>query len=157
MTCGEARARLEAFVDGELEAEPALTLRHHLDGCSACAGEHRAAATLAGRLAALPAPPPVDLAPAVIRRVSARRGSGELSAALLAAEAILACLILVQLGLDGLLAAAAASLHDGGALLAGQTANPAAADLGLVFTLLLLVAVSIVHLGLLGAWSRRSA
>ena len=149
MDCVDARRQLEALVDGELEEAAAARVRAHLAGCAACAAEHRAAVTLPLRMTALPGPGAVDLVPAVMARVGRGRVSRPASAALFSVEAILACLTLVQLGTSGLLAAIAASLRDGSALLGGQTANPAAGDIVLVVTLLLLVAASTVHLVLI--------
>ena len=151
MSCAVVRRRLEASVDGGLAPELQAALRAHLAGCAGCSAQHRAAVTLPGRLAALPAPAGPDLVPAVMSRIRRRRRHRHVSAGLLAAEAMLACLALVQFGLSGLLAAAAGSLSDGSALLGGSTPAPAPGDLGLVLTLLLLVAVCAVHVGLLGA------
>jgi len=151
VNCAGVRRLLESYVDGDVDMETAAAVRLHVAACSGCAAHHRAAVSLAGRLRALPAPAAPDLVPAVMSAIGRGRMKREFSAALLAAEAVLVCLTLVQLGLDGLLAAAAASLNDGGALFAGTPTSPAPGDLGLVVTLLLLVAVSAVHLGCLGS------
>ena len=153
MSCADVRRRLEPYVDGGLAPDVQAAVRTHLAGCAGCSAQHRAAVRLPGRLAALPAPAGPDLVPAVMSRIRRSRMKRHLSAGLLAAEATLACLALVQLGLSGLLSAAAASLSDGSALFAGGPVTPAAGDFGLVLTLLVLVAVSAVHLGLLGASS----
>lgn len=159
MDCTGARHLLERYIDGQLEPALGSQVGAHLRGCAGCAAQHRAAVTLPLRLAALQAPFSADLVPQVMARVSARRVAARVSAALLTLEAVLACLALVQFGLGGLLAAAAASLRDGSALFGGSAAGPAPGDLGLVLTLLLLVAVTSVHLGLLAVSTsrRRSA
>jgi predicted anti-sigma-YlaC factor YlaD len=151
MNCGGVRRLVDSYVDGEVDAESSAAIRIHLSNCGGCSAHHRAAVSLPGRLRALPAPAAPDLVPAVMAAIRRGRMRRELSAALLAAEAVLVCLALVQLGLDGLLAAAAASLKAGSALFGGTADAPAPGDLGLVVTLLVLVAVSAVHLGCLGS------
>ena len=46
MTCEEAFARLDDFVDRELAPEEMKRVQEHLDTCAACAAEYRFEATL---------------------------------------------------------------------------------------------------------------
>ncbi len=155
MDCASVREQLEAYIDGDLDDALATTLTGHLRRCGGCAEEHRAAIALPAHLAALRGPVGPDLVASVMSRVRAGRLAGQVSAALLTLEAILACLALVQLGVDGLFAAAAASLQDGASLFGGSAAGPAPGDLALVLTLLALVTVTAIHLGLVGATTSR--
>ncbi|HEX6349759.1 MAG TPA: zf-HC2 domain-containing protein [Candidatus Dormibacteraeota bacterium] len=158
MTCRSVRGRLEAYVDGRLEAPAAQGLRAHLLACPACAEQHRVAAMLPARLRALPAPAAPDLAPAVLARVRAARGRPELSFALATLELVLGCLILVQLsGFAGLATAAGGALRDAGWLLGSSrsTPVPVPGDLFLFLGLVGLIACSAAHLALLSRSGRR--
>jgi len=73
LTCEEALDLLEPYLDGDLRPEEADRVRHHLDGCPACAGELALAARIQRELRALPQP---DCPPEVIERVR-RAGRGE--------------------------------------------------------------------------------
>jgi anti-sigma factor RsiW len=77
-TCEEARARLDDFVDGLLDAAEREQMAEHLRGCAGCAREEAALRALLARAAALPAevPPPADLWPGIERRLSAAPASG---------------------------------------------------------------------------------
>lgn len=54
MSCEQVLESLESFVDGELDAAAATTAQAHLDGCPACAAEHRLATAVRDELRALP-------------------------------------------------------------------------------------------------------
>lgn len=64
LPCESVRAWLEAWTDGELEAELAAALRAHLDGCTSCAAEAELAATISNELRSLPQ---LDASPGAIR------------------------------------------------------------------------------------------
>ncbi len=66
MTCDEILERLEAFVDGELDASERATIEAHLAGCEACAAEHALTEAVRTELRALPE---LDAPPAVIGQV----------------------------------------------------------------------------------------
>ena len=158
MTCREARLRLEALVDGSLEPNWQAAVRAHLAGCLDCAEQHRAASTLPGRLRALPAPAPRDLAAVVMARVRADRQHPELSWTLATLELVLGCLVLVQLsGFAGLASAAGGALRDAGWLLGSSSSTPVPVpgDLILFLGLVALIACSTAHLALLSRGARR--
>ncbi len=67
MTCTEVLERLEAYVDGDLAAAEAAAIEDHLEGCSACAAEHRLASAVRRELRALPE---LDATPAVLREIT---------------------------------------------------------------------------------------
>ena len=71
MTCDEIQERLEAFVDGELEAGTAAAIEAHLAGCEACAAEHSLTEAVRRELRALPE---LDAPPAVLGRVLSEAG-----------------------------------------------------------------------------------
>jgi anti-sigma factor RsiW len=158
VTCVDARRRLEALVDGGLDPDLTRALRLHLAGCSECAAHHRAAISLPARLRALPAPATTDLTRAVLSRVSAHAPRPELMWGLATLEAVLACLVLVQLsGFTGLASAAGGALRDAGWLLSSGTSTPAPvpANLVVLLALLALIACSAAHLALLSRGARR--
>lgn len=58
MKCKEIDAELDAYLDGELEAEPRRRFAAHVAECEVCRGRLEAAERLQRTLAALPAPGP---------------------------------------------------------------------------------------------------
>ena len=64
--CAHALERLEAHVDGDLDAAAAAAVEAHLERCPACADEHRLAVTVRRELRALPE---LDAPPAVLREI----------------------------------------------------------------------------------------
>jgi hypothetical protein len=97
-TCDDVCARLDDFVDGELEAAEAAAVTAHLQACPSCRTEEQAlrallhdAAALADRVA-----PPRDMWPAIERRLG--HGAGASLRGLAAAAALLLALGGVLLG-----------------------------------------------------------
>jgi len=81
MTCRDVRARMTAFVDGELDAQVGSSVRGHLRGCAECADQVARERVIAHSLARLSPPePPADLLRAINAEVArqeaadARRG-----------------------------------------------------------------------------------
>jgi anti-sigma factor (TIGR02949 family) len=135
--CGWARVRIPAFVDGELEAADAESLREHLAGCEGCAaferreremvarlkvvaGSESAPAPLAEKirasLAAEPVPEPDDAAPPAAEPQAPRplpRRRNRVWGVALAAAAVLLVLFLLPWGspAQGLVTAMAAEHH----------------------------------------------
>lgn len=75
-TCEEARARLDDFVDGLLDAAEREPMAQHLRGCADCAREEAELRALLAEASTLPAevPPPIDLWPGIERRIAAAPG-----------------------------------------------------------------------------------
>ena len=72
MKCDRAHGLLSAALDGELEPAETEALDRHLAACPACAAERdRLAAVRTAFRALTPAPPPRDLARAVMERIRA--------------------------------------------------------------------------------------
>ncbi len=80
MNCDEARARLSAFIDGELPPAEAAALERHLAGCPSCRAEEADLRRLRVEVARHLAPPEVDgeewgeMARTVIARRARRLG-----------------------------------------------------------------------------------
>ncbi len=103
MNCADVRARLPALVYGDLPADVADDVRHHLGRCASCEEEYAAIAQLPGLLDAVPAPAlAVDL-PRLYREAAERqarrlrRWRRVACAALAAAAAIVAVVFLSRL------------------------------------------------------------
>ena len=160
MTCAEARSRLEALVDHELDAETSARLRAHVQTCAGCAAEYRRAVSLPGRLRGLRSPaPPAELVTGVLRLIG-RRPPG-LAWGLLVPEVLLALLIAWYLSLEGLASLAGSTWGDvSSAWSTGFSAvpGPPADDLFLVLGCLVLVALAALQLALFtGFGGRRRA
>src|SRR5215472_9579270 len=50
MTCAQCRELLDAYIDGELPAADAATVREHIASCAECAREHAALAATSRRI-----------------------------------------------------------------------------------------------------------
>ncbi|MGI8563483.1 MAG: anti-sigma factor family protein [Candidatus Dormibacter sp.] len=159
MTCAEVRSRLEAVVDGELDAA-LLEVRQHLAICGACRRQHEEAASLPSRIRALPTPAlPEDLLPQVLRRVAPRTRPLE-DWGVLASEAVLGLVVLWYLsGLDGLLGLGQRTLSELDAALGWQPGRSLGSGSGVdLFLLLLALGVALLavwHLSLLSRNLRR--
>ncbi|MBJ7604248.1 MAG: zf-HC2 domain-containing protein [Candidatus Dormibacteraeota bacterium] len=160
MTCAEVRSRLEAMVDGELDA--ALPdVRQHLAVCDACRRQHEEAASLPSRIRALPAPAlPADLVTQVLVRVGPRsRPLREWG--LLASEALLGLIVVWYVsGLDGLLGLGQRTLSELAEALGWQPGHALAPSGGVdLFLLLLALGLTLLatyHLSLVSRDLRRS-
>jgi anti-sigma factor RsiW len=160
--CVQVRARLEALVDGELDAGQAAALRAHLAECASCRAHHAEASSLPNRLAAIVGPDaPPALVDSVLRRVRGERiGPWHLWGPLFV-EAGLALIALWYLsGWRGLAALVQRTASDVGALIGwgvGQ-ADPPVPVAGDVFLLLLcglLMVTTLYHLALLARQGQR--
>ncbi|HZV48169.1 MAG TPA: zf-HC2 domain-containing protein [Candidatus Dormibacteraeota bacterium] len=156
--CVEARAQLEALVDGDLPEAQAGAVRAHLADCAACRAHHREACSLPRRLHAIPPPEPSpDLVPGVLARVRAERIGPLQLWSPLAVELVLFTTVVWYLsGPRGLARLVQRAASDMGALAGwgvGLSALPTVPP-GDVFLLLvsgLLVVVTLYHLSLLAA------
>ncbi|HZU18510.1 MAG TPA: zf-HC2 domain-containing protein [Candidatus Dormibacteraeota bacterium] len=156
--CAEARARLEALVDGDLPKAQAEAVRAHLAGCAACRAHHREACSLPPRLYAIcPPDPSPDLVPGVLARVRAERiGPFRLWSPLVVELVLFALVVWYLSGPRGLARLVQRAASDVGALAGwgiGLSSLPAVPP-GDVFLLLvsgLLVVVTLYHLSLLAA------
>ncbi len=70
LTCEEAFARLDDFLDRELDAAEMRLVQEHLDACAACAGEFRFEATVLGDLRAKLTR--IDVPRTLLAKISAR-------------------------------------------------------------------------------------
>jgi predicted anti-sigma-YlaC factor YlaD len=75
MTCQELDERLDAWVDGELDARAAAEVEAHLAGCALCQARERRLRQLLAHAASLPRSitPPRDLWPDIARRIGRER------------------------------------------------------------------------------------
>lgn len=75
MNCAEVRERLDAFLEGRLDAEARAGIEEHLAACVECRQDLDAARFLLGPRAALPRSldPPTDLWPRIHERIAPRR------------------------------------------------------------------------------------
>src|SRR5438067_6919520 len=76
MTCNDMRAKLTAYLDGELEDDRGSAVRGHLRGCQACRDAARDEAALRDGLRALP---PVDPPASLWAGVQARLARAEVA------------------------------------------------------------------------------
>jgi anti-sigma factor RsiW len=154
--CAWTRERLEALVDGELDAERSARLRAHLAGCADCRAHHAEACSLPSRLAALPSPePPRALVAGVLQGVQRERVPSLHLWGPLGIELSLCVVALWYVsGLGGLYQLAQRTSSEVGGLLAwgaGEAAlpEPPVADAFLLLVCGLLVVTSVCHLVLL--------
>ena len=159
LTCARVRVLLEAYVDGELEADDpgaALGVRDHLAGCADCRRQHDQARSIPYRLKALTSPRPRDsFVGDVMRSVGPAHLSYRRAWALLAPEAVLASFILWYLsGIDGLGSVASGIFGDLQALAGwgtgtGPLPNVPPVDVLLLIALIALTAIAGYHLSIL--------
>jgi anti-sigma factor RsiW len=154
--CASVRSRVEALVDGDLDARQTAALRAHIAVCGMCRSHHAEASSLPVRLAAIRTPePPPGLLEGVLRRVRAERVEPVRVWLPLAVELTLFVVVLWYVsGLDGLVAFVGRTTSDVEAILgwgAGVTDLPAApgGDLFLLLLSALLVVTTLYHLALL--------
>jgi predicted anti-sigma-YlaC factor YlaD len=154
--CASVRRRVEALVDGEVDARQAADLRAHIAACGMCRAHHAEASSLPARLAAIRTPePPSGLLEGVLRRVRAERVEPARVWAPLAVELALFVVVLWYVsGLDGLVAFVGRTMNDVEAIVgwgAGVTDLPPApgGDLFLLLLSALLVVTTLYHLALL--------
>jgi len=114
LACARVRVLLEPFVDGELSAEQAESVRAHLATCDDCRLQHDQAVSLPFRMRALRSPlPPVTLLPAVMGSLAPAQRNAQRAWTLLIPEAVLAGFILWYLsGIEGLAALASGAWGD---------------------------------------------
>ncbi len=151
ITCARVRVLLEAYVDGDLAAHDAATVRMHLSTCADCRRQHDQATSLPFRLRALssPAPQPTLLGE-VMQAVGAERAGYRRSWTLLVPEAVLTAFILWYLsGLDGLSSIASGVFGDLLSLSSGSLPHVPPVDVVLLVALIALVVVAAFHLSIL--------
>jgi anti-sigma factor RsiW len=160
--CIQARAQLEALIDGEVGDELEARLRAHLADCPGCRAHHAEAVSLPTRLAALGSPePPPALVDGVLRRVH-----GETLTPLhlwgpLVVEVILAMVAVWYVsGLDGLSLLVSRTASDVGSLIGwgaglSDLPAPAAGDVFLLLVCGLLMVTTLYHLALLARLAPR--
>lgn len=159
--CADFRAHLEAFEDGELSVASARAMRAHLEGCPRCRQHQREAASLPGRLRALPSPiPPPSLVPNVMRRVSPRRRALETWGLVIPEGLLVLVAAWYTSGVGGLAELGRRMAADVAASLswtagAGERPAPMAGDLFMLLVTLLLAGLSLWHLSLLARQSQR--
>jgi predicted anti-sigma-YlaC factor YlaD len=159
LSCSRVRVLLEAYVDGDLDANDSATagaVRRHLITCADCRKQHTQAVSLPFRLKALTSPTPADsLVKDVLQAVAPARGSYRRAWALLAPEALLAAFILWYVsGVDGVSSLVSGMFSDLQRLAGWGTSGDAlpvvpAVDVLLLIALIALAAIAAYHISIL--------
>ena len=159
ITCPRVRVLLEPYLDGDLPAADAASVRAHLATCSDCRRQHDQAMSLPFRLRALSSPAPAgSLLTDVMRAIGTERDGCRRSWSLLVPEAVLAAFILWYLsGFDGLSSIASGAFSDLVSLGSGSLPLVPQVDIVLLVALIALVAVAAYHLSILVRLTPRAA